>query len=119
MRITNDNGRLEISAPGSLYGTLVSVPTFSWNRRRQVLEAPVTMDTLDAVAAVAKLPSDLEALRKDMHARRRLMERMRVEEQPQPAIQPPVKVKLFDHQVRAYNMALLHFGALDVGGDAK
>ena len=109
------NGCISIRNPGSCFQTLLSVPSFSWDRKRQVMTAPISMDALDAVAAVATLPSDLAETRKRLHEKRKVMEQMRVEADPVPVKRPPVQVKMFDHQVRAYNMALTRFG--EAGGN--
>lgn len=84
-----------------------------WNKQRMWLEGPATLELLNKISSIAILPPAIEAERVRLRARQAAVDAMRLENDPKPLIDPPVKANLFKHQVRGYNMALLVFGLVD------
>ena len=54
-----------------------------------------------------------KAILKEMLTIQKAVDKERMTEEPKPLIVPPVKVKLFKHQVRGYNMALMTLGLVE------
>lgn len=50
---------------------------------------------------------------KEMLTIQKAVDKERMTEEPKPLIVPPVKVRLFKHQVRGYNMALMTLGLVE------
>lgn len=103
--------RIALAEVGGLYNTISSKTALRWNKQRQTLEGDATLDTLNVLASLVKLPPHIEAHRQWIIAVRVAIEQAREDENPTPIFKPPVKATLFKHQIRAYNMALLEFGA--------
>lgn len=95
----------------------------SWNKtkylkktkeRDAILVGPCEVEFLNKLAQIIKLPPPAEAIRQKLNAVQAAVDKMRTEKNVQPLIKPPVKVNLFQHQVKGYNMALLTFGVVEV-----
>lgn len=82
--------------------------------RDAMLVGPCEAEFLNRLAQLIKLPAPAEAIRKELNARQAAIDRMRTAENIQPLINPPVKVNLFQHQIKGYNMALITFGLVEV-----
>lgn len=90
----------------------------SWNKMKftkakQMYEAPLSADLLNRLATLVRLPESIEAMRQEMNTRQDAIDRERVRKDPKPFCRYPVKKNLYQHQVRAANMALLAFGMVD------
>ncbi len=90
----------------------------SWNRMKfsrakQMYEAPVSAELLNKLATLVRLPAPIEAVRRNMNAVQKAVDRERVRADPKPLYAYPVKKSLYQHQIRAANMALLTFGLID------
>lgn len=90
----------------------------SWNKMRwdkadKMLYAPVEAELLNKLSALVKLPPLIEEERKRMNSITAAVDAERMNEHPEPMYPYPVKLKLFDHQVRAANMAMMTFGLID------
>ena len=83
-----------------------------WNRAARTYSAPVSLDLLDTLAGIFPLPDTVEAERQRLAGIARQLDAQRAASEPVPLTSYPVRAKLFRHQVRAANMAMLVFGAV-------
>lgn len=81
-----------------------------YSRSNQMYEGPVSMELLNRLAGLVRLPSAIEAVRKNMNKVQEAVDQERVRKDPKPLVDYPVTKSLYQHQVRAANMALLTFG---------
>ena len=95
--------------------------TYSMTKRKGDAEYEATMlvgpcdaEFLNKLSQLIKLPAAAEAIRAKLNATQAAVDNMRTAEPVEPLIKPPVKVNLFQHQIRGYNMALLTFGIVEV-----
>lgn len=87
-----------------------------WNRRERTYSAPVTLDLLDALAQIFPLPDTVEAERQRLAGIARQLDAQRAASEPVPLTSYPVRAKLFRHQVRAANMALIQLSSKPSAG---
>lgn len=87
-----------------------------WSRQRQELSGPADIELLNKLAGIVKLPQSIETERVKLNEVMAAVDKERMNSHPVPLIKPPVKPKLFTHQVRGYNMALMVFGLVDPPG---
>ena len=81
-----------------------------YSRSNQMYEGPVSMELLNRLAGLVRLPPAIEAVRKNMNKVQEAVDQERVRKEPKPLVDYPVTKSLYQHQVRAANMALLTFG---------
>jgi len=81
-----------------------------WIRQEQALRGDVTLELLDNLAELTKLPPGVEKVRARLHNRYAAIEAERAASEPTPMYDYPVKRKLFKHQIRGANMAMIAFG---------
>lgn len=84
-----------------------------WNRSKQVLTGIADMELLDKLNSIVRLPPQIEARRKELHAVADAVDNERMNENPKPFYPYPVKMPLYRHQIRGANMAMLVFGFID------
>ena len=82
--------------------------------RDAMLVGPCDAEFLNKLSQLIKLPAAAEAIRAKLNATQAAVDNMRTAEPVEPLIKPPVKVNLFQHQIRGYNMALLTFEIVEV-----
>jgi hypothetical protein len=87
-----------------------------WNRQKQELSGVADLELLDKLASIVKLPPSIEAKRVNLRAVQDAVDRERMNQDPVPFMDYPVKLPLFKHQVRAANMALMVFGFVSPEG---
>ena len=87
-----------------------------WNRAARTYSAPVTLDLLDALAQIFPLPDTVEAERQRLAGIARQLDAQRAASEPVPLTSYPVRAKLFRHQVRAANMALIQLSSKPSAG---
>lgn len=90
----------------------------SWNsmkldRRKNMMVGDVSKELLDKLSKIVRLPPAIEDYRQRLDETQRAVDKMRVEKNPKPLVKYPVQGSLYEHQVRAANMALLTFGLAD------
>jgi hypothetical protein len=83
-----------------------------YSRSNQMYEGPVSMELLNKLAGLVRLPPAIEAVRKNMNKVQEAVDQERVRKDPKPLVDYPVTKSLYQHQVRAANMALLTFGLI-------
>lgn len=89
-----------------------------WDRKTQLLTGTADMELLDKLASIVRLPPSIEQYRANLHRVQDAVDRERVNPDPKPAYAYPVKMPLYQHQVRGANMALLTFGLISPEGGA-
>ncbi len=87
--------------------------TFRWIKSAQMMKGPANRDSLNRLAKMVRLPPYIEEERKRVNAVQDAVDHERICENPVPLVKYPVKKKLYRHQVRAANMALLTFGIIE------
>lgn len=87
-----------------------------WNRRERTYSAPVSLDLLDTLAGIFPLPDTVEAERQRLAGIARQLDAQRAAAEPAPLVPYPVRAKLFRHQVRAANMALIQLASKSSAG---
>jgi hypothetical protein len=86
-----------------------------WNRKSNMFIGPLEIELLNKLAGIVKLPSRIEKYRQHLNAVQEEVDKIRNDKgQAEPFIKPPVKVNLFQHQIKALNMALVTFGIVEV-----
>ena len=84
-----------------------------WSRTTQTLSGVVDIELLNKLAGLVKLPERIEAERQRLNRIMAAVDKERVNENPVPMIEPPIKVSPFKHQIRGYNMALMVLGLIE------
>ena len=87
-----------------------------WNRRERTYSAPVSLDLLDTLAGIFPLPDFIETERRRLAGVARELDAQRAAAEPAPLVPYPVRAKLFRHQVRAANMALIQLASKSSAG---
>lgn len=114
MKMAMKNGRILIREADNVQFTIIkSWGKMKWSRQKQELSGPADIDLLNKLAGIVKLPPSIEAERIRLNKVMEAVDRERMNPNPVPMIKPPVKPKLFTHQVRGYNMALMVFGLVE------
>ncbi len=99
-----------IEADNVQFTVIKSWGKMKWDRKTQQLSGNVDIELLDKLASIVKLPPPIAKRRENLHAVQDAVDRERVNPNPIPFLAPQVKLKLFAHQVRGFNMCLLTFG---------
>lgn len=87
-----------------------------WNKADCTYSAPVSLDLLNTLAGIFRLPDGIETERRRLDYMARRLEGERNAAKPLPLVPYPVKAELFQHQVRAANMAMIQFAAKQPAG---
>lgn len=87
-----------------------------WNRAARTYSASVTLDLLEVLAQIFPLPDTVEAERRRLAGIARQLDAQRAASEPVPLTSYPVRAKLFRHQVRAANMALIQLSSKPSAG---
>lgn len=82
-----------------------------WNKAARTYSAPVTLDLLDVLAQIFPLPDTVKVERRRLAGIARQLDAQRAAAEPVPLTAYPVRAKLFRHQVRAANMALIQLSS--------
>lgn len=92
------------------YGVIRSWGCMKWDKKTKSLHGMATLELLDRLAGMVRLPPTIEAHRTRLHSIQDAVDRERVKPSPAPLCDYPVTTPLYAHQTRAANMALLTFG---------
>ena len=113
MKMKMEDGTLIVAAMDSTqYAIIKSWNLMRYNRLMKWVEGSVTLELLDKFSSIVKLPDSIEAERQRLKDIQDAVDRERLREEPHPLYKYPVKIPLFEHQVRAANMALITFGLI-------
>lgn len=109
-----EDGNLIVADADSTQHTVIkSWNAMRWNRSRQWLEGPATGELLNKMASLVRLPAPIEAKRQRINGIQAAVDAERMKAVPEPLYKYPVKIPLFQHQIRGANMALLTFGLVN------
>lgn len=81
-----------------------------WDKKTQTLKGTADIELLDKLTSIVRLPPSIEVHRQRLHAVQNAVDQERVNPEPKPFYNYPVKMPLYAHQTRGANMALLTFG---------
>ena len=113
MKVAMKNGRIILAQiEQARMDKLKKTGMLRWNKAARTYSAPVTLDLLDVLAQIFPLPDTVEAERRRLAGIARQLDAQRAAAEPAPLVPYPVRARLFRHQVRAANMAMLVFGAV-------
>lgn len=116
MQIAYDskNNLVILKNVGDKYSTLVSMG-MKYSKQDKTLRRTVTADFLNRLAKMIRLPEKLEIERQRLTAIDEAVAIERTKTKSVPYIKPPIKTGLtpYQHQTKAYNMALIIFGLVD------
>ncbi len=114
MKMALKNGQILIKDADKMQFTIIK----SWNKMRwikaeQMLSGPAESELLNKLAGLVRLPPVIEAERQRLNAIQDAVDAERMNEDPVPLCDYPVKKKLFKHQLRGANMCMMIFGLVD------
>lgn len=114
MKMALKDGQIMIKEADNMQFQIIK----SWNKLRwvkaeQMLQGPADGELLNKLAGLVRLPAVIEAERQRLNSIQDAVDKVRMCEDPVPIIEPPVKMKMFKHQVRGYLMALITFGLIN------
>lgn len=95
------------------YQVMKSWGALRYVRGKKWMQGAVTLETLDDISRLTPLPPRAAALRKQLSDTQKAVDRLRTEEKPEALVRFPVKGSLYEHQIRAADMALVEFGLVD------
>ncbi len=101
-----------------------------WDKQNQRLTGTATLELLEKLSSITALPTggginprtgkpypNIAEYYQNLRSVRAAVDAERLDENPIPIYDPPVKSNLYKHQIRGYNMALLTFGWAEPGGN--
>lgn len=112
------NTLIIIEADNIQFTVIKSWGKMRWDKKTQQLSGIADIELLDKLASIVKLPPAIAKRREELHAVQDAVDRERVNEDPKPMTDYPVKLSLFKHQIRGANMCLLTFGWVSPEGGA-
>lgn len=114
MKIALQDNVIKIKEADNVQFTIIkSWAKMRWDRKNQMLSGTADMELLDNLTGICRLPSAIEGIRQRMHAVQDAVDRERINPNPEPLYDFPVKVPLYKHQIRGADMALLTFGMIE------
>ena len=117
MKVAMKNGRIVLAQiEQARMDKLKKTGMLRWNRAARTYSASVTLDLLEVLAQIFPLPDTVEAERRRLAGIARQLDAQRAASEPVPLTSYPVRAKLFRHQVRAANMALIQLSSKPSAG---
>lgn len=107
-----------IEADNVQFTIIKSWNKMKWNKKLQQLEGTADLELLDKLSGIVRLPPAIEVHRAELHRVQDAVDRERINPEPVPMYNYPVKLPLYRHQIRGANMALLTFGLITPEGGA-
>ena len=108
MKMAMKDGRIMlIEVDNTQMAIIKSWNSMKYDRRKNMMIGDCSKELLDKLSKIVRLPPAIESYRQ------RLDETQRAEKEPEALVKYPVQGSLYEHQVRAANMALLTFGLAD------
>ena len=101
------------------FNVIKSWGKMKYSKKDKSLSGIADIELLDKLNEMVQLPPYIEKYRAGIHKVQDAVDRERINKDPKPLVQFPVKLPLYQHQVRGANMALLTFGWMPPGGGAK
>ena len=114
MMIALEKGRILIKDEDTVQRAIIT----SWgkmrrDRRTKLLVGDGDLELMNKLAEIIHLPPKIEKLRQKLNTIQNRVDEERIKENPEALYPYPVTKKLYQHQVRAANMALLTFEMVD------
>lgn len=120
MKIAVKDGKILIKeADATQMAIMKSWNKLKWNKSIQMMIGECDLEILQRLSTIVRLPASIDAIRKNMESVQEAVDTERVREKPKPLVHYPVKKSLYEHQVRAANMALLTFGMVTPEEEAQ
>ena len=114
MEIAMKNGELLMRNMDSVqYQLIRNTGKCKWDKKRQLLIGPADLELLEQLNHIIRLPQSIAAEYQKLKAVQVAIDDERMNEDPKPLLDLPVKIPLFKHQIRGVNMALLTFGVVE------
>ena len=114
MKMALKDGKLMIIEADEVQKTIIkSWNQMRWIRGQQMYEGTASSELLNKLSTIVHLPPSIEAERVRMNTVQEAVDEERTKEHPAPMYNYPVTKSLYEHQVRAANMALMTFGFID------
>lgn len=99
-----------IEATSSQFNIIKSWNKMRWDGKNKSLKGTADLELLDKLSGLVRLAPSVEARRQELRRVLDAVDRERMNPEPKPFYPYPVKLPLYQHQVRGANMALLEFG---------
>lgn len=110
MKIALSDGVLRIIEVDKIQKTIIeSWSMMRWIRGQQMYEGIASLELLNKLSTIVHLPPSVEKERIKMAEVQDAVDRERIKKNPEPIVNYPVTKNLYEHQIRAANMALLTF----------
>ena len=114
MKMALTDGVIRIIEADAVQKTIIkSWNQMRWIRGQQMYEGIASAELLNKLATLVHLPPSIEAERTRMNEIQEAVDQERTKEHPEPLYKYPVTKNLYEHQVRAANMALMTFGFIE------
>ena len=114
MKMALTDGVIRIIEADAIQKTIIkSWNQMRWIRGQQMYEGIASAELLNKLATLVHLPPSIEAERIRMNTVQEAVDQERTREHPEPLYKYPVTKNLYEHQVRAANMALMTFGFIE------
>lgn len=114
MKMALTDGMVRIIEADAIQKTIIkSWNQMRWIRGQQMYEGIASAELLNKLATLVHLPPSIEAERIRMNTVQEAVDQERTREHPEPMYKYPVTKSLYEHQVRAANMALMTFGFIE------
>jgi|GEM_PF-297927 len=111
MKMAMKDGQILIKeADQNQFMVIKSWNKMKWKRGEQMLVGTADLELLNKLAGLIRLPQPIEQQRQHLIAIQGSVNAERMNPNPVPLVTYPVKLKLFQHQVRGANMAMITFG---------
>lgn len=103
------------------YNILRNTGKCIWDKKKQMLIGDVSLELLETLNSIIRLPDGIKTEYIRLRRVQEAIDKERLNENPVPMVEYPVKLPLFAHQVRGANLALLAFGVVDppCGGETN
>lgn len=114
MKMALKDGQILIKeADNNQFLIIKSWSKMKWSKAELMFYGPADIELLNKLAGIVRLPAPIEELRRRLNKVAAAVDRERMKEDPKPLYKYPVKLPLYQHQVRGANMALMVFGLID------
>lgn len=116
MKIKKEDGYIYIiEANITQTEILKSWTQLKWDKKMRWWKGAVNLELLDKLSSTFQMPPSIKAEHDRLNAIQDAVdaERIKAAEDIKPLVKYPVKKKLYTHQVRAANMALMVFGLVE------
>ena len=117
MKVAMKNGRIILAQiEQARMDKLKKTGMLRWNKAARTYSAPVTLDLLDVLSQLFHPQDTARDERRRLASIARQLNAQRAASEPVPLTSYPVRAKLFRHQVRAANMALIQLSSKPSAG---